>query len=79
MENHQYKIYYNQYISALKKLIDAQNKARKLFPSILLPVEEENPDWTLKEKMVVKQLNKAYKVYAEKSKAWRNYLQLSQK
>ena len=74
MRNNRQKKYYGEYISALKKLIDAQNKAREFFPSIPLKPTEEPPELTLNGRKVFHRLNKAYKVYAEKSRAWRDYL-----
>jgi len=74
MANYRDKKYYNEYISALKKLIDAQNRAREFFPSVHLRPLEEPPELTLKGRRVFQQLNKAYQIYSEKSKAWRDYL-----
>ncbi len=62
---------YEEYISAMRKLADAQAKAKKFFPSIPLYPVEELPDSTFKDSEVLKQLNKAYKEYAVKYKIWR--------
>lgn len=72
------KKYYGEYILALKKLVDAQNQAREYFPAIPLRPAAEPPELTSKGKRVFQRLNKAYKVYAEKSRAWRDYLKASE-
>ena len=65
---------YNEYISALKKLVEAQNKAREYGALFPLQPGEESPDLTLKGKKAFQRLNKAYEVYVKKYKAWRDFL-----
>jgi hypothetical protein len=77
MGNNRDKKYYNEYISALKKLIDAQNKAREFFPLVPLRPTDEPQELTLQGRRVFQRLKKAYKVYSDKSKAWRNYLKVN--
>ncbi len=66
--------YYSQYVSALKKLIEAQNKAKEFCPSVALHPVEEHPELTSKGRRAFQRLDKAYKLYAEKSHEWRDYL-----
>jgi hypothetical protein len=74
MGNDLYKKNYNEYIEVLKELADSQKKAKDFFPSIPLYPVEEPPDLPLKGKEIFQQLIKAYGVYVEKYKVWRNSL-----
>jgi hypothetical protein len=72
-----YNGYYTEYFSELKKLIDAQNEARKYFPLINLRPGEEPLELTSEGKKVFRRLNRAYKLYAKRYKAWRKSLKTS--
>ena len=73
MENDTQSKIYNEYISAMKELAEAQAKARELFPSIPLYPVDEPRDLTPSGKRVFQQLIKAYETYGKKYKIWRIY------
>jgi hypothetical protein len=64
---------YKEYFSALEKLTETQNKAREYFPTISLYPLKAPPDLSAKGREIYEQLNKAYKEYADKSRAWRSF------
>ena len=71
MDNDIHNKIYEEYISALKELVDAQEKAKEFSPAIPLYPEGEPPDLTSSGKDIFHRLMKAYEVYAEKYKIWR--------
>jgi hypothetical protein len=65
---------YNEYISALMDLVVAQKKAKEF--SALFPQKssEKDLDLTLRGIEAINRLFKAYEVYDEKYKVWKNVL-----
>ena len=78
MRNSRQKKYYQEYLFALKKLIDAQNRAREYFPAVPLRPTAAPSELTSNGRKVLQRLNKAYETYAEKSKAWRDFIKISE-
>ena len=71
MDNELHNKIYEEYISALKELVDAQEKAKEFSPSIPLYPDGEPPDLTRNGRVLFHRLLKAYEIYAEKYKVWR--------
>jgi len=62
---------YEEYISALEKLIEAQNKAKELGALFPLKPGEATPELETKGKKAFQQLNKVYEEYLKKYKVWK--------
>jgi hypothetical protein len=65
---------YEEYISALEKLIEAQNKAKELGALFPLKPGEATPELETKGKKAFQQLNRVYEEYVNKYKMWKDCL-----